>query len=165
MPISNAHKFIIAPMCSGKTTIINKYSGHSIQDVDAARNPYAELILKRLRSSRDWDAHNALWYDMIARWAAALPVSQVILTHDVGSVDAIDPRAVKQGRVVAVIIDPDQWQSQVEKRRLSHDDLLLANINRDQVIEQASRYKLLACPTFEQALEVLGIDLLAAASC
>jgi hypothetical protein len=148
--------FIIAPMCSGKSTFAAA-NPSSVFDIDASRHPDYEAILTKLRDARDWLAHNSIWYNFCVRpWFFSLPRDGTVLVHTAADVVAVDADAFTQKRVSVVLPPPNVWRDRVARRALNALDAELAEMNYAQVAAEATKYALSVSHDFPSYRSIRG---------
>lgn len=134
------HRFLIAPMCAGKST----YAAANrplVVDVDDSRNPSDEPELKRLREAGLWPDHNSLWHSgSLLPWYRSLTVQRVILAHSMFDVLAMDPGALSEHRVAFVLPSPSVMRERRTARLLTPQELRLSQLNYTDAVADQLRY-------------------------
>lgn len=135
--------FIVAPSGAGKSTFAA--SAPHIYDADGARNERDEPQLRAFRRARDWQAHNAIWHELLRRWVVSLPPDAVVLTHSFADAQAM---GASPATAFAVVPSNSVHTERLKRRGDDEDRVALALHNRQTVEKEVIEHSLAVEPDF-----------------
>lgn len=144
---------IIAPILSGKTTLVHTWGPLvPVVETDAAEKGAATEIRDRLKALRhaayesgSWDAYNGMWHQILREWIASQDPNAIVLAHSRHD-------AVAVGTPACYVLIPEAefaWR-RAELRDASRYGL--AGANRTTVQKDLAAYPLDVFDAMEPAL-------------